>query len=117
MAQTYTKDKLSGSTNGRGIKVAATASAGTLIHTSTSSAVGRDEIWLWAVNTTTTNKKLTIEMGGTTSPDDLIEQTIPPESGLVSIIPGLVLNNGAVVRAFAETADVIVIHGFINNIT
>ena len=98
--------------------MAATATAGTLIHTAVAGTTANtfDEIWLWAVNSDTTARKLTIEFGGTTAPDDLIEVTIPPESGLFQIVPGLVLQNGAVVRAFAATANVVMIHGFANEI-
>ncbi len=112
----YKKRKLSGSTNGRGIKVAATASPGTLIHTALSSVSANewDEVWMRVVNTSSTAVKLTIEWGGTTAPDDQIEKTIPGESGLVDVILGHVLQNGAVVRAFADTANVLVMHGFVN---
>ena len=82
----FTKEIFSGSTNGRNIKVVATATAGTLIHTANSTA--KDEIWLYACNTDTIARKLTIEFGGATSPDDLIEVTIAPEAGLVLVIPG-----------------------------
>lgn len=112
----YKKRKLSASTNGRGVKVVATATPGTLIHTATASVAGSewDEVWLRAVNTSTTAVKLTIEWGGTTSPDDLVEVTIPGEQGLHEVIPGHVLQNGAIVRAFADTANVVVLHGFVN---
>jgi hypothetical protein len=101
--------------NGRSVKVAATATAGTLIHTA--HATAKDEIYLYAVNTDTVPRKLTIEWGGTTAPDDLIEITIPPESGPICVIPGWVLSGGLVVRAFAAAANVIVINGFVNRIT
>jgi len=117
---TFTKSKLSGSTDGRGIKVAATATTGTTIHTGSSTAADYHEIWLWAVNSSTSAVKLTLEWGGTSSPDDLIEVTIPPESGLYQVAPGLVLKGNAtplVVTAFAGTANVILIHGFVNTIT
>jgi hypothetical protein len=68
---TYSKTTLSGSTNGRQIKVVATASAGTLIHTAHATAL--DEIWLYAVNDTATDRLLTIQWGGTTATDDDIE--------------------------------------------
>jgi hypothetical protein len=112
----FKKRKLSGSTDGRGIKVTATASPGTLIHTSLSNIAANewDEVWLRAVNTSGSSVKLTIEWGGTTAPDDQVEITIPAESGFTEIIPGHVLQNGAQVRAFAATADVIVLHGFVN---
>lgn len=117
---TFAKQTLSGSTDGRGIKVAATATAGTTIHTGSSTATTFDEIWLYAVNTDTTARKLTIEWGNTSSPDDLIEISIPAESGLTLLVPGLVIKGNAtplVVRAFAASANVVVIHGYVNRIT
>lgn len=112
----YRKRQLSESNKGRGIKVSATASPGTLIHTALDNVAANDwdEITIRAINTSGSAVKLTIEWGGTTSPDDLIEVTIPAESGLVDVIPAHVLNNGAEIRAFAATADVIVLHGFVN---
>ncbi|MCY3831994.1 MAG: hypothetical protein OXG85_03185 [Chloroflexi bacterium] len=112
----YQKRKLSGSTNGRGIVVAASNSPGALIHRALSSVAANewDEIFIEAVNTSGSAVKLTVEWGGTTSPDDHIKVTIPPESGFTEVIPGHVLQNGAEVRAFAATADVIVLHGFVN---
>ena len=117
---TYTKVKLSGSTDGRAIKVAATATAGTTIHTGSTTSTTYDEIWLYAQNTDTSAVKLTLEWGGTTAPDDLIEVTVQPEAGLVCIAPGLLLKGNAtalIVRAFAATANVITIHGYVNQIT
>lgn len=114
---TYSKIKLSGSTDGRQIKVVQTATAGTTIHTAVSGTTDYDEIWLYAVNSDTVQRKLTIEFGGTTAPDDLIEVGIPAESGYVLVVPGLVLHNGSVVKAFAETANVVLIGGYVNRIT
>lgn len=114
---TYSKQKLSGSTNGKAIKVTQTATAGDTIHTAINNETDWDEIWLWAVNSTTTPKKLTLEWGEATAPDGNIEQTIPAESGLVLIAPGLLLQNSLVVKAFCETANVVTIHGFVNRIT
>jgi hypothetical protein len=112
----YKKRGLSESSDGRGIKVAATGSPGTLIHTAPANvATGEwDEIVIRAVNTSGSAVKLTVEWGGTTAPDDQVEVTIPAESGFTEVIPGHVLQNGREVRAFAATADVIVLHGFVN---
>ena len=112
----YQKRKLSGSVDGRGIKVAASGSPGTMIHTALSSVAANewDEIFIGAVNASGSDVKLTVEWGGTSSPDDHIEITIPAESGFTEVIPGHVLQNGAVVRAFAAAADVIVLHGYVN---
>lgn len=117
---TYSKLKLSGSTDGRLIKVAATGTAGTTIHTGSSTATTIDEVWLYAVNSDTSDRKLTIEFGGVSAPDDLIEQTITAESGLLLIVPGLVIVGNAtplVVRAFAASANVVMIGGYVNRIT
>ena len=112
----YQKRQLSGSSDGRGIKVAASTSPGTLIHTALSSVAANewDETFIQAVNTSGSAVKLTLEWGGTSSPDDHIEVTIPAESGFTKVIPGHVLQNGAAVRAFAAQANVIVLHGYVN---
>jgi len=117
---TFSKIALSGSTDGKLIKVAATATAGTTIHTGSATATTFDEVWLYAVNSDTTDRKLTIEWGGTSSPDDLIEQTITAESGLLLVVAGLVIKGNAtplVVRAFAASANVVMIGGYVNRIT
>ena len=109
------KQFLSGSTNGRPVKVVATATAGTTIHTA--HATDKDEIWLWAVNSDVVDRKLTIEFGGTTSPDDTIELLVLAESGLLLVIPGLVLSGSLLMRAFCATANVVCVSGFVNRIT
>lgn len=117
---TYTKQILSGSTDGKGILVAATATAGTLVHTGSTTTTTLDEVWLYAVNSSTSAVKLTIEWGEATAPNGNIEQTIAAESGLVLITPGLLIKGNATaltVRAFAATTNVIVVHGYVNQIT
>lgn len=113
----FTKRLLSGSTNGKAILVAATATPGTTIHTAVSGTSDMDEIYLYAVNTDTTDRKLTIEWGEATAPDGNIEFIVPAESGLFLTSPGLLLQNSLVVKAFAATASVITIHGWVNRIT
>lgn len=113
---TYSKIPLSGSTNGTGILVAATATPGTLIHTAGAGVLNFDEVWIYCQNTSTSAVALDIEYGGTAT-KDLIEITIQPEAGLVLIAPGLFINNGLVVRAFAGTANVLSIHGYVNRVT
>ena len=113
---TYSKQLLSGGTNGKNIEVAATSSAGTTIHTAIAGTSDMDEVWLYACNTDSTDRKLTIEYGGTTSSDDLTEITITAEAGWVLVCPGLLLQNGLVVKAFAAAANVVNINGFVNRI-
>lgn len=116
MAQVATFGLLSGSTNGKQIKVAATASAGTTIHTAVSGTTSFDRIFLYAVNSSVVPVKLTIEWGEATAPDGNIEQWIQPESGYVCVVEGMPLNNSLVVKAFADTANVILIGGHIYTI-
>ena len=125
-----TKVILSGSTNGRGIKLTDTAAStnndtGYTIHTAVAGTTDIDEVWLWAHNSSTAGVKLTLEFGNavasgattaSTAPDDQIEVSIPPEEGLMQVIPGLILQNACLIRAFASAANVITIHGFVNRI-
>lgn len=116
---TAVKRKLSGSTDGKPIKVVQTATAGDTIHTAVAgTTVGTfDEIWLWAYNGHTAAVTLTIEFGGATVPDQNIIVTLTSKSGLVPIVPGLILQNGMVVKAFASVANVVTLSGFVNSIT
>jgi len=117
---TFTKTLLSGSTQGKGIKVAATSSAGTTIHATGTSSSIIDEAWLYAYNGHTSAVLLTVQMGGTATPDDDIKVSIPAQSGLVLVAPGLTLTGtGAAantIRAYAATTNVITIHGYVNRI-
>ena len=114
---TITKDDLSGSTTGQMIAVAATASAGTTIHTAVSGTTNWDEIWIYANNIDSTDRVLTIQWGNTTAIGGHIEYTVVAESGLALIIPGLILQNSLVVRAFCPTTNVIMLSGYVNKIT
>lgn len=116
---TVLKRKLSGSTDGLPVKVVAVATAGTLIHTAVAGQVAGtfDEIWIYAQNNHTAAVTLTIEYGGATVPDQNIVMTIPNKAGLQLIIPGLILQNGLTVKAFASIANVVCLSGFVNTIT
>lgn len=112
-----TKVLLSGSTNGRGILVAATATPGTTLHTAVTGTTNLDEIWIWGVNSTATDRLLSIEFGGTTSPGDLIEDTIVSDDNMILMVPGFLLQNALVVRAFANAASAVSCFGFVNRYT
>lgn len=114
---TYSYHFLSGgSADGRGIEVAATATPGTLIHTSHATAT--DEIYLDAVVTGGTDRTLVIEFGGVTDADDLITVDLKAGEGLVRVVAGLPLTGGIIVRAFcAAAADEINIFGKVHRIT
>ena len=115
---TFSKRKLESSTDGKAIKVTGTGTGSTVtVHTAVSGTTNFDEIWIYANNTSASSVKLTLEWGTATAADGNIEVTVQPEAGLVTIIPGLLLQNSLTVKAFAATADVILIHGFVNRIT
>jgi hypothetical protein len=118
---TFTKVLLSGSTQGKPIKVAATASTGTTIHATGTSSSIIDEVWLYAYNSSSGPIALTIQYGGTATPDDDIKIDIPPTSGLTLVVPGLTLTGSgaapAIVRAYADTANVVTVSGYVNRIS
>lgn len=115
----YSREKLSGSTNGKSVKVAATATAGTTVHTAVTGTAGWDEIYVWLTNTSASAVAVTIEFGGTTDPDNLIVKglSIPANSPPIPILTGQILQNGLVVAIFAGTANVILATGYVNRIS
>lgn len=113
---TYTKMPLSASTDGKAINVGATGATGALLHTAVAGVIALDEIWLYAVNSSAVDVKLTIQWGGVSLPTDNITLTIAGEAGLVLVIPGLLLQNALKITAYAATASVINIHGYVNRI-
>lgn len=114
---TFSKVLLSGSTNGKAVLVAATATAGTTIHTAVSGSSSLDEIWLYAHNSSSLAVKLTLEWGEATAPNGNIEINIGAEgTGLVLVAPGILLQNSLVVKAFAATANVVTLTGYVNRI-
>ena len=115
---TFTKSLLSGSTNGKQIKITGTNSGGAdTIHTAVAGTSSLDEIWLYAHNDHTAAVVLTILWGGTTDPDNQITVTIPSLAGRTLVVDGMLLQNGLVVKAYAGSANVIMLDGFVNAIT
>jgi hypothetical protein len=119
---TFTKTLLSGSTQGKPIKLTGTATGSSVtIHATGTSSSIIDEVWLYAFNSSTGPIALTVEYGGTTAPDQNIVISIPATSGLTLVVPGLILTGtGAAannITAFAGTANVITISGYVNRIS
>ena len=118
---TFSKQLLSASTDGRAIKVVATAigSSPTLIHTGQTSTSILEEVWIYAQNNHTADVAVRIGFGGVTDPDDIIEYTVKTKGGLYLVVPGLILKGNATpltVRAAAGTANVISLSGYVNRI-
>lgn len=114
---TYAKMKLSGSTDGKQIKITQTTSTGNTIHTAVSGTSDYDEVWLYVNNTANYAVNVWIQWGGTTSPDNDILFAVSAQSGLALAVPGLVLHNGNTIYAYADTANVVMVSGFVNRIT
>ena len=116
---TFKKRKFSASTDGMPIKVVQTATAGTTIHQAVAGTTAGtfDEIWIFAYNGHSAAVTLTIEYGGATVPDQNIVCTLAVQSGLQLVVPGLVLQNGLYVKAFASVANVVTLSGYVNSIT
>lgn len=112
------KNKLSGSTDGRGVLVVATVTPGTTVHTAVAGTGidNYDEVWIWIYNGHTAAVLVTVEFGGATVPNDNIVNTITNKVGLVLMVPGIPLQNTDVVKIFAATTNVCVAFGFVNAI-
>ena len=114
---TVTKEFLSGSNNGRNVVVTATTTAGTTLHTSTSTTGVKDEVWLWATNTSASPVNLTLMLGGGSTASDQVLMQIPAQDGWHLILDGQVFDGGMLVKAFAGTASAINIRGYVNRVT
>ena len=119
---TFTKTLLSGSTQGKAIKIAATTSgsAGTTIHATGTSSTVQDEVWLYAYNSSGSAVVLTVQWGGVTAVDNEIKLSIPSLAGLTLVVPGLILTGTGsaanTIAAYAGTTNVITISGYVNRI-
>jgi methylaspartate ammonia-lyase len=115
---TVDEQALSGSTNGRPVKIVATATAGTLIHTATAGAGGaadHDRVFIYLHNNSAAAVDCTVEFGGV-SADDLTLVTIAAKAGPVLVVPGIPLQNSLVVRCFAASANVVMATGYIHRV-
>lgn len=115
---------LSGSTDGRPIKVTVKSQAdpGTIIHTGPSVSSSYDEVWIYACNSaTSTDRLLVLQWGGLTNPDDFYEFRISRgERGLFLITSGLIIRGNAtplVIRATCDPINIINIVGYVNRIS
>lgn len=120
MAAAYSKVILSGSTNGKGIKISATSiGSGTAVHTAQSGTTDLDEIYLYAANENASGvtRTLTLGLGGTTAVDNTVSVPIPARVGLVPLFEGLPFNNSMAIVAAADVTNEVVIYGYIHRRT
>lgn len=117
---TFSKRLLSGSTNGLPIKVTGTnTGAAVTLHTAVAGTTDLDEVFLFVSNTSASAATITIEWGDDDDPDDLLVKafSVPANSQCWPVATGQLLQNGLVIRAFAGTANVLNVTGYVNRIT
>ena len=116
---TFTAMTLSAATNGLPIKVTAVATAGTTIHTATTSDMpeGCDEVWLWAGSTSASSVNGSIHFSNDPG-YRLINFSAPAAfNGPVAILAGHRVCDGVVLTATASSADALIIWGNVNRIS
>ena len=115
---TWSKIILSGSTDGEGIPVTGlTPSQGTVIHTAVTGVTDSVyEILLYAYSSATVTRELGIAIGPTTATGSRYTHTLPAGEliGLQPVMPGLVLRNAKVIKAFVTVADAVNLFGWVN---
>jgi hypothetical protein len=108
---------LSGSTNGRFIQVTGTGTGSAdTIHTAVGGSDNLDEVHLFATNYHTGDVTVTIEYGGTGASNE-VSFTLPPNVGLIELVPSFLLQNSLVIKAYADVTAVVNVGGFVNRIT
>ena len=118
MAQEFSHEMLSGSTNGLAVVVAATSTPGTTVHTAIAGTTSRDEVWLWATNNDTDGetRTLSIEWGDVVGTSGW-KVPVPTSAGPVLICQGFPLRNGEVIAAWADEASDVQVFGYVNRVT
>ena len=108
----YLPKLLSGSTNGNPIKVTSTTTgAADTIHTAVAGTSNIDMIDVYATNNSAAAVDVSIGWGGVTVDETLGPISIPADAGPVKIADKFPLQNGMVVKAWAGSANVILITG------
>lgn len=116
---TYSIQKLSGSTDGKGIKVTGTSSAADVtLHTATSGAGDIDLVTLYAVNQDVDGetRSLTIAWGAETDPDNLMTVPVMASQGLILVCERLPIMNSLVIGAWADEANDVIVYGRVERV-
>ena len=113
---TFSKRKFSASTDGEPISVTATATPGTTVHTALASTEDDkwDEVWVYVTNISAAEVQITFEVGGTAAGNQIVAKI--PAYTTQLVLPGIILQNGQVLAAFAGTTAVLNAFGWVNRI-
>ena len=114
----YAFNLLSGSTNGKPIKVTSTTTgAADTIHTAVAGTSNIDLIDVYATNNSAAAVDVSLGWGGVTADETIGPISIPADSGPVKIADKFMLQNGLIVKAWAGSANVIFITGMVMGYT
>lgn len=112
---TFSKQLLSGSSNGRPIEIVATSSVGTTIHTVQATATtAREMLYLWALNYAGTDHLLSLELGGTATTDRM-DINITTGDGPILVCPGVAFTaTDTIIRGFSTATVGLQVFGYVN---
>jgi hypothetical protein len=99
----FTTIPLSGSTDFRPVKIAATSGAGTLVHTAQSSTTLSDFVTIEINNSDTVARPYIVQWGGTSAPDDNAFEGVILAGSNETICIKKPIRNALVVRVKSET--------------
>ena len=114
---TETRIGFSAATNGATMTVNTTSAISPMtVHTAGPGIYNWDDIWIWAANTDTVSRTISLYFGAHSSVGDMAigSYDLPPGGMPVLICPGLFLQNSGVVEAFASIANKINLTGYVN---
>ena len=121
---TWSRQQLSGSSNGLPIPINASSSPGTTIHGVSTATTTKDAVYVWAFNMATTQSQVTAEMFGTAS-NFAMTQILPALSGAYAIVPGDALTGGTATGSssgntltiFATASNRVSVFGYVDRAT
>ena len=111
---------LSGQSNGKNIKITATTSGGAqTIHTVASGTTSVDFLTIEACHVDSANATtgLWLLMGGTSVPDDVVYIELDHGAGPTMVQDKRLMQNGVIVKAYAQHASHIVVYGYFQRYT
>lgn len=114
---TETRIGFSAATNGATMTVNTTSAISPMtVHTAVSGVYNWDDVWIWAANTDTVSRTISLYFGAHSSLGDQVvgNYDLPPGGAPVLICPGLFLQNSGVVEAYASIANKINLTGYVN---
>ena len=115
---TYSKHIISGSTAGSPVAISASAaSTANALHVCGTGTTTLDEVYIQMFNTATVDYLITVNLGGTTSNDQLY-YTVPGQSGPYQIMAGHPIHSAATIGAFGTAGNLgVKAIGYVNRIS